>query len=155
MSESPLQLGEIVVVGGGCYGTFYTEQLVEARDKGKLTYQRLLVVDRDPECQVRHARSDPSDYEHKVEDWDAFFDGYLGEALEGEGGGGGRALPPNSVIVPSPLMPHLMYRWLLRRARLRWPDRTVETGPLEEMIGTPIASNRRRVRLSRRPAPGR
>jgi hypothetical protein len=34
-------------------------------------------------------------------------------------------------------MPHLMYRWLLRRARLRWPDRTVETGPLEEMIGTP------------------
>jgi hypothetical protein len=52
-------------------------------------------------------------------------------------------------------MPHLMYRWLLRRARLRWPDRTVETGPLEEMIGTPIASNRRRVRLSRRPAPGR
>jgi hypothetical protein len=132
MPESPLQLGEIVVVGGGCYGTFYTGQLVEARDKGKLTYRRLLVIDHAPECQVRKTRPEAGDYELVVEDWDAFFDDYLGLAVEGN-----RGLPPNSVIVPSPLMPHLMYRWLLRRARLRWPDRTVGTGPLEEMIGTP------------------
>lgn len=132
MTEPPLQFGEIVVVGGGCYGTFYTEQLIEARDRGKITYRRLLVVDQDPECQVRRTRGDSSDYELVAEDWDAFFDAYLGETLNG-----GRAISPNSVIVPSPLMPHLMFRWLLRRARSRWPDRTVATAPLDEPIGTP------------------
>lgn len=132
MPGPALHLGEIVVVGGGCYGTFYTEQLIEARDRGKLTYRRLLAVDRDPECQVRQLPSSLGDYELVVQDWDAFFDDYLGHAVEES-----RAIPANSVIVPSPLMPHLMYRWLFRRAQTRWPDRTVETGALGEMIGTP------------------
>ena len=47
-----LQLDEIVIVGGGCYGTFYTRQLVEARKRGKVEFRRLLVVDRNPECQA-------------------------------------------------------------------------------------------------------
>ena len=102
MTEPPLQFGEIVVVGGGCYGTFYTEQLIEARDRGKVSYRRLLVVDQDPESQVRRTRGGSSDYELVAKDWDAFFDGYLGEVLAGS-----RAIAPNSVIVPSPLMPHL------------------------------------------------
>ncbi|HEU5153357.1 MAG TPA: hypothetical protein VFU03_01355 [Gemmatimonadales bacterium] len=34
-------------------------------------------------------------------------------------------------------MPHLMYQWLLRRARERWPSRIVESRPLSEGPGTP------------------
>ncbi|HTO74265.1 MAG TPA: hypothetical protein VMJ30_10600, partial [Gemmatimonadales bacterium] len=45
------------------------------------------------------------------------------------------ALPAQ--IVPSPLMPHLMYEWLMRRARDRWPGRTVESRPVPAGPGTP------------------
>jgi hypothetical protein len=34
-------------------------------------------------------------------------------------------------------MPHLMYEWLTRRARGRWPDRPVESRPVAESAGTP------------------
>jgi hypothetical protein len=34
-------------------------------------------------------------------------------------------------------MPHLMYHWLVRRARHRWPGRTVETLPLTGGPSTP------------------
>ena len=46
-------------------------------------------------------------------------------------------LAPGDVIVPSPLMPHLLHRWLLRRARGRWPGRPVATRSLEAEAGTP------------------
>ena len=134
MRDAPLQFGEIVVVGGGCYGTFYTGQLIDARQRGKLAYGRLVVVDRDSKCQLRQSASG-GDYELVVEDWDAFFDRFLGEAADGSG-----EILANSMIVPSPLMPHLMYRWLLRRARSRWPDRPVQTAPLGRRLGTPYES---------------
>jgi len=121
-----LQLDEIVIVGGGCYGTFYTRQLVEARKRGKVEFRRLLVVDRNPECQAAPDLVGDPTRELVVKDWDAFFDAYLGGAAE-----------PLSVIVPSPLMPHLMYQWLLRRARKRWPTRVVESRALSEGPGTP------------------
>lgn len=124
-----LQLDEIVIVGGGCYGTFYTRQLVEARKRGKVEFRRVLVVDRNPECQVAPDLAGDPTRELVVKDWDAFFDSYLGDAAE-------PSRPP-SVIVPSPLMPHLMYQWLLRRARKRWPTRVVESRALSEGPGTP------------------
>jgi hypothetical protein len=66
-----------------------------------------------------------------VSDWAAFFDRYLAERQE---------LPPADpadAIVPSPLMPHLMYQWLQRRAAARWPGREVVTRPLPAGPGTP------------------
>jgi hypothetical protein len=129
-----LQLDEIVIVGGGCYGTFYTRQLVEARHRGKVEFRRILVVDRNPECQAaRDLIGDPS-RRLVVQDWDAFFDRYLEKAAQPPNR---PAAEPSSVIVPSPLMPHLMYQWLMRRARARWPARVVESRALSEGPGTP------------------
>ena len=34
-------------------------------------------------------------------------------------------------------MPHLMYEWLVRAARARWPDRTIQTKPVPVGPGTP------------------
>jgi hypothetical protein len=59
-------------------------------------------------------------------EWDDFFDGYLASPHPGE-----------HHIVPSPLMPHLMYTWLVRRARKRWPARIIETRPMPAGAGTP------------------
>jgi hypothetical protein len=132
-----LQLDEIVIVGGGCYGTFYTRQLVEARKRGKVEFRRLLVVDRNPECQAAPDLVRDPTRELVVKDWDAFFDAYLGDAAEPSRRAAEPPSRPPSVIVPSPLMPHLMYQWLVRRARKRWPTRVVESRPLSEGPGTP------------------
>jgi hypothetical protein len=123
--------GTIVVVGGGCYGSYYVRQLTRAAKADALNYGRLLVVDRDPECRVaaevdessRQSQGGPPLPEVVVSGWTEFFDQYL-EGAERDGAA-------SDAIVPSPLMPHLMYEWLRSRARTRWPGRVVETRPLE------------------------
>jgi hypothetical protein len=95
-----LQLDEIVIVGGGCYGTFYTRQLVEARKRGKVEFRRLLVVDRNPECQAAPGLVGDPTSELVVKDWDAFFDAYLGDAAEPSRRAAEPPSRPPSVIVP-------------------------------------------------------
>ena len=36
---APLRFGEIVIVGGGCYGTFYAGQLAKAAERGRVARQ--------------------------------------------------------------------------------------------------------------------
>jgi hypothetical protein len=124
-----VELRDIAVVGGGCYGSFYARQLLRARAQGKVRWRRLLVVDRDPACRVAGDPALAASCELVAREWGAFFDDYL-------------ATPPDDArapdtIVPSPLMPHLMFEWLLRRARARWPDRVVEPRPVRLEAGTP------------------
>jgi hypothetical protein len=119
-------LGDVIIIGGGCYGTFYTRQLESAKSRGKAEYHRLLLVDRNGDCQAARELPPAPDRELVISDWGGFLDQYL-------------AIPPRpgSVIVPSPLMPHLMYQWLLRQACGRWPGRLVETRPITERPETP------------------
>ena len=119
--------GTVVVIGGGCYGSYYVRQLTRARAASAITFDRIIVVDHDRECRVA---SEGGIAELVVSDWRAFFDGYLTEA----------AGSARDAIVPSPLMPHLMYEWLRDRARSRWPSRTVETRPLPQEPDTPWRS---------------
>lgn len=125
--------GTIVIVGGGCYGAYYVRQLRRAMAARALACERLLVVDRDPACRLAttaladetldaEAARDIPEPELVAAEWSAFFADYLARAA--------RAGENRDAIVPSPLMPHLMYEWLLRRARERWPDRQVETRSL-------------------------
>lgn len=128
---APLRFGTVVIVGGGCYGTFYARQLLAAARRGRVAFTRLELVDRDPAC--RASRELPAGPSHRivVSAWDPFFDGWLARAPT-------RA--PDAapdMIVPSPLMPHLMFHWLLRRARARWPGRAVSVSPLPSGPGTP------------------
>src|SRR5918995_6288025 len=129
-----VELRDVAIVGGGCYGTFYARQLIRARERGKAEYRRLLGVDRDPGCRFTAEIGTSEDRELVVADWAEFFDGWLDPARVPGGGG------PGDAILPSPLMPHLMYQWLVRRARARWPGRVVEQRPLTAPIGTPYDS---------------
>ena len=115
--------GDIVIVGGGCYGSYYVRQLFRARHAGALRFQRLIVVDRNTDCAVAVSWKHEADVMVVERDWASFFDDYLGAAAEA-------SLPSRDAIVPSPLMPHLMFDWLVRRARARWPRRPVERRPL-------------------------
>jgi hypothetical protein len=121
------EYGAIIVVGGGCYGSYYLRQLERARAAGAIRFDRMIVVDRSPECAVA---ASPGSAEIVTAEWTEFFDGYLGSA----------SVDSNDAIVPSPLMPHLMYQWLRDRATSRWPARTVETRPLGLEPETPWRS---------------
>ena len=46
------QLGEVVIIGGGCYGSFYLGQLLKAREAGAVAWRQVRVVDRDPRCRA-------------------------------------------------------------------------------------------------------
>jgi hypothetical protein len=123
-------LGTVAIVGGGCYGAFYAGQLERARARGAAQYRRILIVDRDPSCRAARELSPDPARELVVAEWGAFFDRFLDRTRSDTDG-----LP--DAIVPSPLMPHLMYQWLVRRARATWPERVIESRPLEEALGTP------------------
>jgi hypothetical protein len=121
----PLTFRDIAIVGGGCYGSFYAGQLERARARGRVVYRRLLVVDRDPACQAA-AEGSREGRVLAVQEWSSFFDTWLGvDAARGD------------AIVPSPLMPHLMFDWLLRRAQQRWPGRRVGAEPVPVEARTP------------------
>lgn len=130
-------LRDVAIIGGGCYGTFYAGQLAEARDRGKVAYRRVLVVDRDPACRAASELPARPDREVVTEDWDRFLDRFLGRARPEARTPTG---PPGDAIVPSPLMPHLMAGWLLRAVQARWPGRSVELRPLPGEVGTPYES---------------
>ncbi len=126
-----ITLGDVIIVGGGCYGTFYARQLLQARERGKASFTRLVLVDQNPACQFSRDIGSAPDHQLIVDDWDRFFDRDLAERRAA-----GPAPRPD-MIVPSPLMPPLMYHWLLREARRRWPGREVETGPFPGAADTP------------------
>ena len=128
--------GTIVVVGGGCYGSYYVRQLARARAASAVTWERLVVVDRDPACRVATdvgpgaevAAAPPS---LAIAEWTTWFDRYLAAAAAD------RESSARDAIVPSPLMPHLMFEWVVARARERWPLRRVERRALDRAPDTP------------------
>lgn len=126
MMEQALRLRDIMIVGGGCYGTFYAGQLLSAIERGKLECGTIRVVDRNADCQARGELPASSAIEVVTAEWGAFLDRWLETA------------DPADTVVPSPLMPHLMSDWLQRRARTAWPGREIGLGPVTEPGRTPF-----------------
>lgn len=132
----PQRYGSIVVVGGGCYGTYYVRQLQRAARAGALIASEIVVVDRDAACavardRVAHETEGPLPLRMVVSEWRDFFSAYL------DGAADAGATHPGDAIVPSPLMPHLMGEWLVSRARKRFAEREVQTPPVERPPAVP------------------
>jgi hypothetical protein len=126
---------DVIIVGGGCYGTFYATQLAKARERGKARYRRVIVVDRDATCRAHAELGEAPDRAFVTQDWTEFFQEFLGAA--GARGPGAVEREARDYIVPSPHMPHLMFQWVLTRARTRWPGRSVEVAEVPGTLGTP------------------
>ena len=132
-TRTPQAFGTIVVVGGGCYGSYYVRQLRRAADAGAVTWERLVAVDRDSRCQLAVALALESGRawggspaaEVVVAEWRAFFAGMIAGCGELD------------AIVPSPLMPHLMVEWLMDRVRERYPTRPVGLKALAQELPVP------------------
>jgi len=121
---------DVVVVGGGCYGTFYSGQLAAALARGKITARSIVLVDRNPDCQAARDAKRQSPFRLVIADWDHYLDGFLDHPPPEVG-------DPDDAIVPSPLMPHLMAEWLLGVAGRLRPDREVSLVPVDQPVGTP------------------
>jgi hypothetical protein len=131
MSGAIAAMRDIVVVGGGCYGTFYATQLSRAKERGKAAFRTVIVVDRDPDCRARRELPESADRRFVASEWDAFFDRHLAAARPRVAG------DPPDYVVPSPHMSHLMFEWLVRRTRARCMDRAVDVVPVPDSLGTP------------------
>jgi hypothetical protein len=133
VDEAPRQrYGRIIVVGGGCYGSYYVRQLERAIAAGAIEATAIVVVDRDPACAVARDRGSHSlPLVIDPNEWSSFFDDYLSRAAADPASVAGDA------IVPSPLMPHLMGDWLFQRATRRWPERHIVTAPLTDVPAVP------------------
>jgi hypothetical protein len=134
-ADEPQRYGTIVIVGGGCYGGYYYRQLQRAASAGAIVADRLLIVDRNVECAVAQVIAAPREpapvaAELRVAEWSEFFAAYLLDAV------GNRGAFTHDAIVPSPLMPHLMGEWLVRRAREHSVGR-VATQPFEQVPEVP------------------
>ncbi|MEP6729913.1 MAG: hypothetical protein ABJE10_04700 [bacterium] len=128
-----LHFGTIIVVGGGCYGSYYVRQLGRAAHANAATWKELIVVDRDASCLVASLAGvdRPAALRVEVAEWGEYFHRYLSNASSHS------SESYDDTIVPSPLMPHLMAEWLLARARDRWPARTVAVEPLTSAPAVP------------------
>lgn len=126
-NDAPQRFREVTVVGGGCYGSFYAGQLAKALARGKLTAERILIVDRDAGCRAATLELGPP-FVRVVDEWGRHFDRWLERPPPSPG-------EPDDAVVPSPLMPHLMAQWLARVAeRFGLGVRTV---PVAAPVGTP------------------
>src|SRR5690242_10771232 len=97
------RFGTVVVVGGGCYGSYYLRQLARARRARALDWAELIVVDRDEHCRaVGDGETGLPPFRLERADWEEFFPRFLGAAATEPG------RHAHDAIVPSPLMPHLM-----------------------------------------------
>ncbi|MSR03463.1 MAG: hypothetical protein EXR94_12115 [Gemmatimonadetes bacterium] len=121
---------DVVVIGGGCYGSFYAGQLAEARTRGKITFRRVILVDRDPACQAVRSGPLPADFSLTGAEWNSFLDEFLNREPPPDGS-------PDDAIVPSPLMPHLMAHWLQRLTGRHWPGSVAEAVAVDRPLGTP------------------
>ena len=137
-SKAEAAYGTIVVVGGGCYGSYYVRQLCRANRAGAVGWDRVLVIDRNRDCAVASVEeaglTSPAPV-LVVAEWTTFFDDYLSAWATSPDS------RPSDAIVPSPLMPHLLYEWVRDRARGRWPNRQVETRPIIATPDTPWESS--------------
>ena len=81
-------------------------------------------MDRNADCRTHLELGEAPDRKLVIREWSAFFDEWFPQSGDDQ-------------IVPSPHMPHLMFEWVLKRARERWPKRTVSVEPVSGMMPTP------------------
>jgi hypothetical protein len=115
-----------IVIGGGCYGSHHLRRLEKGRARGTIGADaRILVVDRNPNCQVlRELAEQPNPLVEVVRaDWLEFMQAEFDRR------------PATDEVVPAPIAPHLAAEWLLWSLESRLPAGCVRQVPFAEAFG--------------------
>lgn len=123
---------DFIVLGGGCFGSFYVRQLLRGADR--LGVGSIHVVDHDPQCKVRREFGDRSHLVYHVQDWRRFLYPYFDRCVERFEAGE----PLEDQYVPPTFAPHVLMELFVDKARLEFPDAVFETKPFGETVGTPV-----------------
>ncbi len=97
----------MIVLGGGCYGLLHVTHLLKARDRGRIAFDRIVVVDRDATHRVAQTLGMHADIVYVQSTWET----YLIRTIRSD------TVHPEDEIVPPCIGPHLALHWL--EARLR------------------------------------
>jgi len=99
----------VVVVGGGCYGSYHARQLLKAVRAGRLPGQRLVVVDHSTGCAAAGEFAGVPEVSVVTADWLAFLRSWLADGVPvGDAAG----VSADDRLIPAPLAPHLLWEWL-------------------------------------------
>jgi hypothetical protein len=121
-----------IILGGGCYGSFYLRQLLRARDAEALPVSEIVVVDHNPRPRAARENVEAEIVRFAEADWSDFFDSHLA------------TLPNNTTdqFVPSPFNPHLGLGWLMRLVQHEFPDLHLALEPFSLLPDTPYREQR-------------
>lgn len=118
-----------IVLGGGCYGTFYSRQLIRAAEADAIPQPEIVVVDHNERPRAMDEIGGDPRVRFERSDWAAFFDRHL-ETLDDDAG---------DQIVPPPFTPHLALSWLLSTLQKLRPGITWKIEPFSLLPVTPFA----------------
>lgn len=90
------------IAGGGCYGSYYVRQLERARALGKLVYDELVVVDKNPACPVAATLGSIRGARLEVSNWEDFGAQVWKHKKDWM----------NDHWVPTPIGPHILFHWI-------------------------------------------
>ena len=121
-----------IILGGGCYGTFYLRQLLRAREADALSVSEVVVVDHNevPRAAREHELNELVRFAQS--EWDDFFDQHLAT----------QDSTTTDQFVPSPFNPHLALAWIMRCIRQEYPDFELDLEPFSVLPGTPYQEQR-------------
>lgn len=119
-------ISDFVVAGGGCFGSYHTRQLLKAIKRGRLNAERILVVDRRPDCQASHEFAGEPLVEIETGEWITYLSGYMETP---------RA--PAAHLVPPPIGPHVALEWLRLAMAKDLSEVILEDVPVSYKVGLP------------------
>jgi hypothetical protein len=108
----------IYILGGGCFGAQYARWLAAGRERGKVSFDRLVIVDKDPDCAAASKIKEP--FVHiETSDWVDFLKNYTEQTPR----------TTKDLIVPSHAAPHLLGKTFFDLIKSQLPL------PLRERVG--------------------
>ena len=124
---------KIIIIGGGCFGTFYTRELLKAKEEGQLDYSHLIIVDKNAGCQVVKEIHDPLAQIVPME-WAAYLKKYASNHFNNDSQ---EVLA--DLMVPSHWAPHLLGEMLFHRIQndSDLPALRIEKMKFSKKIGPP------------------
>src|SRR5262245_24711689 len=121
-----------IILGGGCYGTFYARQLLRAQRAGALAGAQIIIVDHNAQPAAARDLEIARSVCFEPCSWDDFFDSFLEDAT---------TCSPDQ-CVPSPFTPHLGLGWLMRSLRGQYPTARLTLERFSRLPGTPFQEQR-------------
>lgn len=129
VAAGPVVCGDLLVIGGGCYGSYHARQLDRARQRGRLVSGDLILVDRDPDSPARTEFAGRPGFRFVTAEWIEFVGGWI-ESLPAD---------TDAQVIPTPFGPHLMLDVLRRRAMAAAGSAAVRPADVGAFPATPVS----------------